>query len=248
MISTLVHAALVAGLAIQSLSQQPPTTKAFLMGQFSPENHPDFVEINAKYTSKPSIFLHKETYAAFIRMAEAAAKEGITITIVSATRNFEAQKRIWENKWLGHRKVESRALPESHPDPRQRALKILEYSSMPGTSRHHWGTDFDINTLENDYFLTGEGLKLDQWLTQNAASFGFCRPFSARSTGRSTGYEEEKWHLSYVPLSARFTKQYTREVGYPLKGFLGSEVAQDIQVIENWVLGICPTCLPDSIP
>jgi D-alanyl-D-alanine carboxypeptidase len=247
MISTLAFAALWAGLAVQSLGPEPPTTKAFLMGQFSPKKHPDFIEVDAAYTQKSSIYLHKDTYQAFQRMAEAAAKDGLTLTILSATRNFDAQKRIWENKWTGQRKVEGHPLPETHPDPRMRALKILEYSSMPGTSRHHWGTDFDINALENEYFLSGNGLKLDQWLTQHAASFGFCRPYSARSTGRSEGYEEEKWHLSYVPLSARFTQAFTQEVGYPLQGFMGAEVAEDIQVIEKWVLGICTTCLPDSL-
>ena len=34
-------------------------------------------------------------------MAEAAKKEGVILTIISATRNFESQKRIWENKWNG---------------------------------------------------------------------------------------------------------------------------------------------------
>lgn len=247
MISTLAYAAVWAGLAIQSIGPQTPPTKAFLMGQFSPETHPDFVKVEATYTTKPSIYLHKETYHAFQRMAEAAAKDGLTLTIISATRNFDAQKRIWENKWAGVKKVEGAALPETHPEARSRALKILEYSSMPGTSRHHWGTDFDINALENEYFLSGEGLKLDQWLTKHAGTFGFCRPYSARNSGRIVGYEEEKWHLSYVPLSAKFTRAYTQEVGYPLQGFLGADVAEEIQVIEQWVLGICPTCLPDSL-
>ncbi|MBK8672515.1 MAG: D-alanyl-D-alanine carboxypeptidase family protein [Bacteroidetes bacterium] len=30
---------------------------------------------------------------------------------------------------------------------------------MPGSSRHHWGTEVDINALSNAYFSTGEGKK-----------------------------------------------------------------------------------------
>ncbi|NJK84501.1 MAG: M15 family metallopeptidase [Saprospiraceae bacterium] len=45
------------------------------------------------------------------------------------------------------------------PNPQERALKILKYSSMPGTSRHHWGTDIDLNSFSNSYFEQGEGKK-----------------------------------------------------------------------------------------
>ena len=37
--------------------------------------------------------------------------------------------------------------------------EIMKYSSMPSTSRHHWGTDIDLNSLENSYFEKGEGKK-----------------------------------------------------------------------------------------
>lgn len=241
----LIKAAL---LACMAGGIQTDTTEAnidFLTGRFDPATHPSFVIIPAKYTDKPDIYLHRETYAAFERMAEAAAKEGIRMRIISATRNFEAQKTIWENKWFGRRLVEGKKLTESHPDPASRALKILEYSSMPGTSRHHWGTDFDINALEDSYFLQGEGKKLHEWLSMHAAEFGFCRPYSARSSGRLIGYEEEKWHLSYIPLSSNFTKAYPEKVGYThIRGFAGAEIAEKIGVIEKWVLGISTDCLP----
>ncbi len=64
---------------------------------------------------------------------------------------------------------------------------------MPG-ARHHWGTDFDLNALNNAYFNTKDGKRIYDWLTQHAAEFGFCQPYTAKGgpDGRPIGYEEEK--------------------------------------------------------
>jgi len=50
---------------------------------------------------------------------------------------------------------------------------------MPGTSRHHWGSDVDLYSLEDIDFLKGNGKIIYQWLTDNAASYGFCQPYTA---------------------------------------------------------------------
>ena len=56
---------------------------------------------------------------------------------------------------------------------------------------------------------------------------------------RLTGYEEEKWHWSYVPVATWYLKQYPVDVGYEhLNGFLGSEAAKDLDVIARYVQGI----------
>ena len=36
--------------------------------------------------------------------------------------------------------------------PFERALDLLRYSSMPGSSRHHWGTDVDVHSLDPETF------------------------------------------------------------------------------------------------
>ena len=51
----------------------------FIMGHFDPESHPDFVIIGDRYTSKTGIYLQKETYEAFVRMHNDAAKEGVEL-------------------------------------------------------------------------------------------------------------------------------------------------------------------------
>ena len=167
--------------------------KSYLLGQFDPKTDSRFVAIDDAISDGGARggMLRRETYEAFKKMAEAAKKDGVALTIISATRNFEAQKRIWENKWEGKVKVEGKDLT-TVKNTSERARLILLYSSMPGTSRHHWGTDMDLNDLNNEYFERDEGLKIYQWLQENAASYGFCQPYTSKKDGKRTGYEEEK--------------------------------------------------------
>jgi LAS superfamily LD-carboxypeptidase LdcB len=114
---------------------------------------------------------------------------------------------------------------------------------MPGTSRHHWGTDIDLNSLNNKYFSTGEGKEIYTWLTENASDYGFCQTYTLKDPTRPTGYEEEKWHWSYLPLARPFLDQYAQKVGYDdLKGFLGWETAKILRVIEDYVQSINMNC------
>lgn len=214
-----------------------------LLGKVKPWQHSGFAKIQPTYTNKPNIYLRKEAYTAFIQMAEAAAEEGLHLRIISATRNFQDQKWIWENKWTGQRLVDGQNLKQAAPNPAERALKILEYSSMPGTSRHHWGTDIDLNALNNGYFVSGRGKQLYEWLQNNAHTYGFCQVYTEKGLERPYGYNEEKWHWSYMPLSSRFLRQYTKKIGYnDISGFKGAEIAEEIAVIPKYVEGIAPDC------
>ena len=214
-----------------------------LLGKIDQSKDERFVHIDPKFTNKPKIYLRKEAYDAFLEMRLAAKAEGIDLLIVSAMRNFNYQKGIWERKWTGTTKVRGKNLTLTHPDPVQRAEKILKYSSMPGTSRHHWGTDIDLNTLNNEWFDAGQGKKLYDWMTKNAGKYGYCQVYSPIDTQRPTGYQEEKWHWSYMPLASEYLSAYIRSVDYEkLTGFKGSDAAKELNVIENYVAGISPDC------
>lgn len=206
--------------------------KNLVLGKFNYTKHPDFQKISALHASK-SIYLNKETYQAFIKMYNAAKQEHVQLQIVSATRNFYAQKSIWERKWKKY----------SHLPPLQRAKKILEYSSMPTTSRHHWGTDIDLNNLNNSYFDSGKGLKVYNWLVTNANDYGFYQVYTSKNAGR-TGYNLEKWHWSYTPLANKYLRFYNKHINYEdIKGFNGAELAKDINMITDYVNGISPQIL-----
>ncbi|MGH6754580.1 MAG: D-alanyl-D-alanine carboxypeptidase family protein, partial [Bradyrhizobium sp.] len=146
-------------------------------------------------------------------------------------------------KWTGKTLVEGGKLPNTVPDPKKRALKILEFSSMPGTSRHHWGTDFDLNDLTNTYFASGKGKTIHDWLTAHGPEYGFCQVYSPKGAGRPNGYNEERWHWSYIPVASAYLAQYPAVMGYDhLTGFEGAAAAKDIDVITNYVQGINPAC------
>jgi hypothetical protein len=217
---------------------------SYLIGKVDPANDPSFARIPERYLGGSRVWGHKDAVAAFVRMAEAAAVNGYTLKVVSAFRSFDDHKQIWEDKWTGKTLVGGKKLPQSTPDPKARALKILEFSSMPGTSRHHWGTDFDLNSLNNSWFeKTTEGRRTYDWLTQHASEYGFCQVYSAKGADRPAGYEEEKWHWSYMPVASWYLQQYPVDVGYErLAGFEGAGAARDIDVIKHYVQGINPDC------
>ena len=237
---------------LQSISQLKPEkdsipeitlSKAALLGQLNPAQDSDFTRISTKYTDKDSIYLRKQAYQAFVQMAQTAREAGISLQIISATRNFTAQKRIWEAKWNGQRPVGGQDLSQTIPNAKERALKILEYSSMPGTSRHHWGTDIDLNALTNNYFASGEGKKIYDWLQLHAHTYGFCQVYTEQGEERPGGYQEEKWHWSYMPLAHQFLRQYNATISYDdLGNFDGGSVAEEVEAIRLYVNGIAPRC------
>lgn len=216
----------------------------YLIGDIDPAKDPMFAKIPEKYIGGSRVWGHKDAVAAFVRMAEDAEANGYKLKAVSAFRSFSDQKKIWEDKWNGKTLVGGKKLNVSTPDPKARALKILEFSSMPATSRHHWGTDFDINSLEPKYFNTKDGKRIYDWLTQHAPQYGFCQVYSLKGPdGRATGYEEEKWHWSYMPVASWYLKQYPIDVGYDhITGFDGATAAKDIDVIKTYVQSINPEC------
>ncbi|MCP4136185.1 MAG: M15 family metallopeptidase [bacterium] len=183
----------------------------YLTGRFSPRKQKVFVSLKdmgipvdnkAHYLRKKAALALRDMYIEF-----QLDNPRVKFRVRSSTRNFDDQKRIWNNKWNGNTKVGGKRLNRAIKDPVKRAREILRFSSMPGTSRHHWGTDFDINTLTNEYFKSGEGKIVYTWLKKNAHRFGFCQPYTA---GRKTGYNEERWHWSYLPLASLFLKDWNQ--------------------------------------
>jgi len=161
----------------------------------------------------PSLFgkeyqLREEAHVAFQKMKGAALKENIHIQVVSSYRDFEHQKRIWEKKYKRYR---SQGLSEENS-----IQKIIEYSTIPGTSRHHWGTDIDIidgnvhapkYVLREEHFhRDGPYIYLKKWMDIHASSFGFHLVYTNNKSRK--GFKYEPWHYSYKPLSQIYLKNY----------------------------------------
>jgi LAS superfamily LD-carboxypeptidase LdcB len=218
-------------------------SEKYLMGQFDPAEDERFTTIPAPYATK-QMYMRKAALASFEKLYAAAKADGIHFKIVSATRPFDAQKSIWEAKWSGKRKVDGKLLSKEVKDPKARAIQILRWSSMPSTSRHHWGTDIDLNNLNPEYWTEGQGLKEYEWLVAHAHEYGFCQVYSEMGEDRPYGYQEEKWHWSYLPISKPLTEAYAQKImDSDITGFMGSESAPMIEVVKKYVLGINPACL-----
>lgn len=218
--------------------------KNYLLGKLNYEDYKgSFVLMTAPYANTSNLYLRKDAWNAFANMADDAKKEGISLTIISGARNYQRQSRIWENKWNGEVKVQGKNLATDVKDPAERAKMILLFSSMPGTSRHHWGTDIDINSLEDSYFQTPKGKNEYQWLVKNASKYGFYQPYTVKGTDRNSGYEEEKWHWTYMPVAGQLLKNYIALITLDdIHSFKGHETAKSLDVINKYVLGISPTC------
>ena len=218
----------------------PAYPKAYLTGRFDPARDTNFVRLPDALTDGDGDYLlHREAAAALTRMIAAAEADGVSLRVRSATRNFDRQAQIWTAKWTGARTLSNGVnLAKADLSDSAKARMILLYSSMPGTSRHHWGTDVDFNAFENDYFASGRGAEEYAWLIDNGPRFGFFQPYTSKDTGRS-GYEEERWHWSYGPLSRKLLAAYTQQVGYEdIEGFPGAEVAREVRAIEEYVYGV----------
>ncbi len=202
--------------------------KNFLLGKTDYTTDKRFVKVEATYCTK-EMYLEARTYQAFKELYKAAQKDGIALKIVSGARNFEYQKQIWENKWKNLSKLTNI----------QKTLHILKFSAMPGTSRHHWGTDIDLLDLNNSFFEKGHGLIVYQWLSKNAQKFGFCQVYTDKVATNRTGYELEKWHWSYLPAANEYLKAYKEQIQYSdIQGFSGASEAESLKIIENYVQGV----------
>ena len=84
-----------------------------------------------------TIQLERETYNAFIKMKDAAENDGIKIKLVSGFRDFYRQQTIWNNKY-------KKFTEEFLLDGPSAIQEIIRFSTIPGTSRHDWGTVIDV--------------------------------------------------------------------------------------------------------
>ncbi|MGB1480677.1 MAG: M15 family metallopeptidase [Flavobacteriales bacterium] len=208
-----------------------------LFGNVEPSEDSAFSELPVRMCLREGLFLRTEARDAFVAMHDSALADGIRLTALSATRTFGHQRAIWNRKW-----ARPKYMGWSNVD---KARDILLYSSMPGSSRHHWGTDVDIHSLEPSDFIQGDGAQVVAWLRKTAHHFGYAEVYTddpARS-----GYQPEAWHWSYVPLAQPFLDALNaahRRGDVPkFEGFEGADTADSLDVIDKYINGISPSLL-----
>ena len=193
--------------------------------------------------------LVEEAAIAFENMTQAAAQDSIIILAVSSYRGFDRQLAIWNRKFT---KNETIGLT-----PYQNIKKIIEYSTIPGTSRHHWGTDIDLISAEpkvegdvlQAHLFENEGPHADlkKWMDKHANSFGFHLVYTKEV--KRKGFQYEPWHYSYLPTSKKYLEWYLNlelESILKDKNILGNEYFTEEFIqhyLEEYILGISANLL-----
>ncbi len=141
---------------------------------------PFWIEAGLDRGGRP-IWLEHEASCAFLRLTQSAARDGITIIVVSAYRSYLHQARLIQ------RQLE-RGVPLE---------VILARIAPPGYSEHHTGRALDLSSAEETEPLTEsfEKTLLFDWLSQCASPFGFRLSYPR---GNPQGFIYEPWHWAYA--------------------------------------------------
>ena len=154
-----------------------------------------------------SFLIHRHVTNDLLALKKAANLAGFNLNIASGFRDFERQMVIWNRKMSGQAAIldnRSQPLVFSMLTEEEKVFAILRWSALPGASRHHWGTDFDVfdrNSLPQDTslqlepweYLDGHQHKFYLWLKGNLHLFGFFFPYQEDKGGVAA----EPWHISH---------------------------------------------------
>ena len=204
--------------------------------------------------TEPRCRLHAAAVGPFLALREAASRAGFDLLPVSAFRDFERQRAIWDAKFRGERPARDRRgriVRMGKLDPGTRVETILLWSALPGASRHHWGSDIDVADghviargyeaqLEvAEYRRGGPFAALSSWLGLNMRRYGFYRPY----TRRGAGVQPEPWHISFAPVSRPALSRMT--LGLLADAIKGSGIEGEAAILERlpvirerYVLGV----------
>lgn len=115
----------------------------------------------------------------FKKLYKDAKKEGYKIIIVSAFRDYDYQKKLF-NEYVNNKGLEY----------------ALKCSAKPGHSEHQTGLAIDVMGSNNDYNLFEESKEFE-WMKNNAYKYGFILRYP-KNKEKITGFKYEPWHYRYV--------------------------------------------------
>ncbi len=153
-----------------------------------------------------------------------AKNQGFKPIIVSAFRHYDRQLAIWNAKLNGNRPVlndQDVELDLTNMSDLEKIHAVMRFSALPGCSRHHWGTDFDItdtSRMPSNYKLqltysetTDGGVCEDfyRWLLayEKQEACPFKRPYLQDKGGVSI----EPWHLSHIGQASIFEENMSKD-------------------------------------
>lgn len=118
----------------------------------------------------------EEAYTAYKKMRSDASNLGLSLWIASGYRSYTYQNGLYEMYVKRSGKVAADT-----------------YSARPGHSEHQSGYAFDLNSVDDSFANTKEGI----WINDNCYKYGFILRYP-KGKDNETGYKYESWHLRYV--------------------------------------------------
>ena len=119
-------------------------------------------------------------YENYIKMSDAAKKDGLSMKVLSAYRTENYQRNLYNNK--------VRTAGRVNAD---------NYSARPGHSEHQTGLAVDISSTKGTFEYTPEF----KWLQKHAHEYGYILRYP-KGKEWITGYSYEPWHYRYVGVDA----------------------------------------------
>jgi hypothetical protein len=196
------------------IPEAPRLRPAQLLGLEQPDNLEQ--DVDSKQWAMP------EVLAAFRALQREGDAFGWKIILVSGYRSYNGQRHLWNKKFKS-------VWEEAEMDGEHCVRSVFEYTSLPGFSRHHWGTELDLGEYHikrrTQVPLGKERPKMEDfyaWLEVNAPRFGFCKVYK----GVLGAIQEEPWHWSYRRYASEFQKQFDALGDFsslPMNSILGWE-------------------------
>ncbi len=140
--------------------------------------------------------LNPEAKEAFEQMRAAAAKEGITLKIISGFRPYSQQYSTYNN----YAKRDGKELAD-------------RYSARAGHSEHQSGFAMDLNSLNQSFGNTAAGI----FVAEHCAEYGFILRYPSGKEN-FTGFMYEPWHIRYIGVELATA---VTESGLSLEEYLG---------------------------
>ncbi len=183
---------------------------------------------NLVHDTESAQYAQKAVMESFWKLKQKAAQDGWHLILVSGYRSFYQQRHIWNHFDSLYKKTDNL-------DEKGRVRAIMSLVSVPGLSRHHWGTELDISEISlrgqlvNVHPDTPEKVvKFYAWMEDNAPQFGFCKVY----LGKRGAVRDEPWHWSYFPFSRVYQEQFMAIKDY--RRILNDKVANVDYLMKNF--------------